>query len=99
MPKWHDTRTSGITSADMLNFLLIFLCLATGYLVKKFKGLPDDSYKSVNAWVVNIALPSIALKYIPQIDWNTSLLLPFTMPFLVWAGSYLFVQGLSRFIS
>lgn len=83
----------------MLNFLLIFLCLATGYLVKKFKGLPDDSYKSVNAWVVNIALPSIALKYIPQIDWNTSLLLPFTMPFLVWAGSYLFVQGLSRFIS
>lgn len=83
----------------MLNFLLIFICLAAGYFIKKFKRLPDDSYKSVNAWVVNIALPAVALKYIPQIEWDASLLLPFAMPFIVWAGSYLFVQLVSRFIA
>ena len=83
----------------MLNFLLIFICLAAGYFIKKFKRLPDDSYKAVNAWVVNIALPAVALKYIPQIEWDASLLLPFSMPFIVWAGSYLFIQLASRFIA
>lgn len=83
----------------MLNFLLIFLCLAAGYLIKKFKRLPDDSFKAVNAWVINIALPAVALKYIPKIEWDISLLLPFVMPFIVWAGSYLFVQLVSRFIA
>ena len=62
------------------------------------KRLPDDSYKAVNAWVINIALPAVALKYIPQIDWDISLVLPFSMPFIVWVGSYLFVRLTSRFI-
>ena len=83
----------------MLNFLLIFLCLAAGYLIKKFKKLPDDSFKAVNAWVVNIALPAVALKYIPKVEWDISLFLPFAMPFLVWAGAYLFVLLAARFIA
>lgn len=82
----------------MLNFILIFLCLAAGYLTKKSKRVPEDSYKAVNAWLVNLALPAVALKYIPKIHWESSLLLPIIMPLIVWAGSYLFVQLISRFI-
>lgn len=82
----------------MLNFLLIGICLLAGFLIKRYKALPDNSYKAVNAWVVNIALPAVALKYIPGIQWNYSLILPFLMPLLVWSGSYFFVNLLSRFI-
>lgn len=82
----------------MFNFFLIGICLASGYLIKKYKALPEGSYKSVNAWVINIALPAVALKYIPQIEWNLTLILPFLMPLIVWTGSYLFVNLLNRFI-
>ncbi|WP_424493978.1 AEC family transporter [Salinimicrobium sp. GXAS 041] len=83
----------------MMNFVLIALCLLAGFFVKKYKGLPEDSYKSVNAWVINVALPAVALKYIPEIQWNFSLILPFLMPLLVWTGSYLFFNFLNRYIS
>lgn len=82
----------------MLNFILIALCLFAGILVKKYKALPPGSYKAVNAWVINVALPAVALKYIPEIEWSSSLLLPLLMPLLVWTGSYLFVNLLKRFI-
>lgn len=82
----------------MLNFVLIGVCLLAGFLTKRLKALPDDSYKAVNAWVINIALPAVALKYIPEIQWNLTLVLPFLMPLVVWTGSYLFVNLLSRFI-
>lgn len=82
----------------MLNFIFIGICLLAGFLVKKFKTLPLNSYKAVNAWVINVALPAVALKYIPEIDWNITLILPFLMPFIVWAGSFIFISFLSRFI-
>lgn len=71
----------------MFNFILIAICLLSGILIKKYKGLPKDSYKAVNAWVINIALPSMALKYIPEIVWEFSLIVPILMPILVWGGS------------
>lgn len=83
----------------MLNFILIGICLLSGFLVRKYKALPEGSYKAVNAWVINIALPAVALKYIPHIQWNYSLIMPFLMPVLVWTGSYLFVNLMNRFIN
>lgn len=82
----------------MLNFILIGICLLSGILITKYKALPEDGFKSVNAWVINIALPAMALKHIPEIEWKISLVLPFLMPLLVWTGSYLFVEFLRKFI-
>lgn len=66
--------------------------------MRKFKTLPEGSHRSVNAWVVNVALPAMALKHIPEIEWDLSLLVPFLMPFVVWLGSYLFVNLMGRFL-
>lgn len=82
----------------MLNFILIAICFLAGILIKRIKGLPEGSHKSVNAWIINIALPAVALKYIPQIQWEYSYIIPFLMPLLVWIGSYFFVELLRRFI-
>ncbi|UJH92640.1 AEC family transporter [Antarcticibacterium sp. 1MA-6-2] len=83
----------------MLNIILISICLLSGFLVRKYKALPEGSYKAVNAWVINIALLAVALKYIPHIEWDFSLMLPLLMPIMVWTGSYLLVTILGKFIS
>ena len=36
-----------------------------------------------------MAIPAVALKYIPAIRWSNDLLLPAVMPVIVWAGSWL----------
>ncbi|UGU16392.1 AEC family transporter [Sinomicrobium kalidii] len=81
----------------MTNFILIAVCILSGILVKRYKALPEDSFKAVNAWLINIALPAVALKYLPQMEWTGKLLLPLLMPFLVWIGAYLCIRILDRF--
>lgn len=81
----------------MTHFLLISVCLLAGILIQRYKALPPESYKAVNAWVINIALPAIALKYLPKIEWDISLALPFLTPLLIWVGSYLFIRLIHRF--
>ncbi|GHU67380.1 transporter [Bacteroidia bacterium] len=76
----------------MVNFILIFFCITIGVLLSKAKILPADAHKSVNAWVLNVALPALSLRYVPEIEWNTHLLLPMLVPFVVWVGAWLFVQ-------
>lgn len=80
----------------MFNFILIGVCLLAGFLSKKYNALPTDSFKSVNAWIINIALPAVALRYIPEVNWNYTLIIPFLMPVVVWTGSYLFVHLISK---
>src|SRR5690625_8003821 len=80
----------------MTNFLLISVCLLAGILIQRYKSLPPGSYKAVNAWVINIALPAIALKYLPKIEWDIILALPFLTPLLIWVGWYLFIRLIYR---
>ncbi|GHT02735.1 transporter [Bacteroidia bacterium] len=54
--------------------------------------MPADAYKSVNAWVLYVALPSLSLRFIPEIEWSAQLLLPFIGPFVIWLGAWVFVQ-------
>ncbi len=82
----------------MTNFLLISVCLLAGILIQRYKSLPPGSYKAVNAWVINIALPAIALKYLPKVEWDISLALPFLTPLLIWVGSYLFIRLIHNFL-
>lgn len=80
----------------MTNFILIAVCILSGILVKRYKALPPDSFKSVNAWLINIALPAVALKYLPQMEWTEELLLPLLIPLAVWTGAYLCIRALGR---
>ena len=75
----------------MVNFALIFLCIGVGMAMSKGKMLPVDAHKSVNAWVLYVALPALALRFVPEIEWTVHLLLPILTPFVVWCGAWLFV--------
>ena len=72
----------------MSNFLLIGICMIAGMLFRKSGSLPADAHKGINAWIIYLALPAVSFKYLPHIEWNTSLLVPAVSPILVWLGAW-----------
>lgn len=76
----------------MVNFFVIAICLLVGYLFRFFRLAEKDSYKIVNNWIIYVGLPSIALLYIPKIDWSLAYLFTALLPFFIFALSYLFFK-------
>ncbi|GHV05207.1 malate permease [Campylobacterota bacterium] len=72
-------------------FALIFICIFAGVAAQKFKLAPADGYKAVNAWVLYIAIPALALRYIPEINLSGDIFVPIISPFIVWGGAWIFV--------
>ena len=64
--------------------------------MSKLRLLPTDAYKSINAWVLYIALPALSLRFVPEIEWNIKLLISVLGPIAVWVGAWLFVQIYDR---
>jgi predicted permease len=78
------------------NFILIFFCVAAGAILSGLKILPQDAHKSVNAWLIYIALPALAFRFVPEGEWSVKILLPFTGPLIIWMGAWLFVRFYDR---
>ena len=76
----------------MANFLLIAICIIAGMLFRKYKALPADAHKGINAWIIYLALPAVSFKYLPHIEWSSALLLPALGPLLVWLGAWVYIQ-------
>jgi predicted permease len=73
----------------LMNFILVAICLLAGFLLRSSHALPKDAHKGINAWIMYIAFPAVALHYVPSIPWSLHLLLPFAMPFIVWFGAWI----------
>jgi malate permease and related proteins len=78
-----------------MNFLLIAICLLSGFFLRTFKILADDAYKGINVWILYVAFPAVALHYIPAVQWKFELLLPLIMPLIVWSGAWLMLKIIS----
>ena len=77
----------------MANFLLIGICILVGLLVRRYTAIPADAYKGVNALIINLALPAVAFKYLPHIQWTKSLILPAVMPVIVWLCGWVYIKA------
>ena len=80
----------------MVNFILIAFCIATGMLFKAAKLIPADAHKSINVWILYLALPAVSFKYIPEIRWSLQMLVPALSSLLVWMGSWIFMEVYCR---
>ncbi len=76
----------------MINFILIICCISAGIIMSSLRILPKDSYKSVNAWLLYVALPALALRFVPEIQWSLQMILPGISPVIVWVGAWFFVS-------
>jgi hypothetical protein len=66
-------------------------------LFKAAKWIPADAHKSINIWVLYLALPAVSFKYIPKIHWSVQMLLPALSSVIVWTGSWVFMQVYCRY--
>ena len=80
----------------MTHFFLILICISAGIILSRLRTLPSDTHKGVNAWVINVALPALALRFVPEIEWNNQLLLPMIGPVCIWVGAWLYVRIYDR---
>ena len=81
----------------MINFFIIAIAIAVGILFKKHQKLPTDSHRVINLWIIYIALPSIALRYIPKMNWNWDLTLIILTPWLIFFTALLCIIIVSKF--
>lgn len=72
------------------NILLIFACLTIGALLKRFKKLPDQSHVALNQYVIWIAIPALAIHYIPKLQLSSSLIFPLLTAWIVFLLSWSF---------
>ena len=80
----------------MASFLLLFLCLALGVLAARFAALPAGAAKSINWWVLRVALPALVLAVVPSVRFeSTTWFLVATMA-LVFLGAWALFLALGR---
>jgi len=80
----------------MGNFILIICCIIAGMVMPRLRILPNDSYKSVNAWLLYVALPALALRFVPEIEWSAQMILPGISPVIIWICGWLLVTLYAR---
>ena len=78
----------------MVNLFVLVLCFALGIALRRAGRLPPDAHKTLNAFVVNVALPALVLRYVHELRYDGRLLLPAAMPWLMFAASAAFFAGI-----
>lgn len=74
----------------MENILIIFACLLAGMLLQRVREFPADGYKALNQYIIHVALPGLALYYIPKIDLGSNILYPLGVAWIGFALSAAF---------
>lgn len=72
------------------------LCFAFGVLLRRAGRLPPDAHKTLNAFIINIALPALSLRYVHDLHYEGRLLLPARMPWVLFTVGALFFVLLGR---
>lgn len=80
----------------MDNLFLVFVCLMLGLLLQYSKAFPDKAYQVLNAFVIYVSLPAVALYYIPTIEFDTALLFPIGVAWIVFICACIFFAVLGK---
>ncbi len=76
--------------------LSLLLLLAAGYLLRFLPVFPAETDRSLNLYVIYIALPALILRQVPGLHFSRAMLTPVLMPWLVVLCSGLLVLLLCR---
>ncbi len=76
-----------------LPFLIL---LAAGNIMRRIPGFPADTDRSLNLYVIYIALPALVLVQVPKLELSSELLAPLLLPWMVVVVSGLLVLLVCR---
>ena len=71
----------------MTNIALLVICLLLGMILRMAQRVPDNAPLTINAFIVQVALPALILGQMHDVPLTPALLLPVSMPWLVFALS------------
>ena len=76
----------------------LLILLAAGYLLRRLPVFPADTDRSLNLYVIYIALPALILRLVPGLSFSRTMLTPVLMPWLVVLCSSLLTLLLCRLL-
>lgn len=74
----------------MEKVLLIFSCLLTGLLFRRFKIVPQHTYKILNELLVNIFMPALILFQITELTFSSKFIFPVLVAWIVFIAAFVF---------
>lgn len=80
----------------MDNILLVFLSLIMGLALQSVASFPKNGYLALNQFVIYVALPALALYYIPKVSVTTDLLYPLGIAWIGFLLSFAFFYTLGK---
>lgn len=80
----------------MDNILLIFLCLLMGLGMQRIAAFPKNGHLALNQFIIYVALPALALFYIPKISITTKLLYPLGIAWIGFVLSFVFFYVIGK---
>ncbi|WCM43173.1 AEC family transporter [Flavobacterium sp. CBA20B-1] len=72
----------------MSSILLLFLCLFIGIALQRVKNFPTNTATVLNQYILYVALPAMALHYLPKIQLSWDLLLPASVAWIAFGLSF-----------
>ena len=82
----------------MDSIILIFVCMLAGVALQRLKSLPANAHAALNQYVIYVALPALALYYIPKIEISSSLLYPFGIAWIGFLFAWLFFGVMGKWL-
>lgn len=80
----------------MSSIILLFLCLGIGILLQRVPAFPKSTPVVLNQYIIYVALPSLALYYLPKIELGTHLLFPAAVAWISFGLAYFFFTFLGK---
>lgn len=80
----------------MSSILLLFLCLFIGIGLQRLRNFPKNTAVVLNQYILYVALPAMALYYLPKIQLSSDLLLPASIAWIAFGLSYLLFSFLGK---
>ena len=80
----------------MASIILLFLCLIIGILLQKVKSFPKNTSVVLNQYIMFIALPAMALHFLPKINLGFDLILPASIAWISFGLAFLLFNTLGK---
>ncbi len=80
----------------MTNFALIVFCLILGIALRRSGRFPEGAHLTLNAVIVNVALPALTFSTIRRLQFDAGVVLAVAMPWLVFGIGFLFFSTTAR---
>lgn len=83
----------------MSNFIILIGCFLMGIILRKTGRLQAGSVSTLNAYILNVALPAQILYYIHSIEISANLIFPILVPWIIFIIGFGLFYFMSKFLS